>query len=145
MLIVPVKPAIVYVLHLTHILSVPVPDRWGRGSMHFWLKPCQNQNYKIQPQALCVICCIYVCPPVLMCWRASLRLLKPTASHLLVLSKYVVAMTGRVILAMFCSPQPEGWKIRLPIDFPPMVFSTSAPTCSLPACTHTETKPLEIH
>ena len=79
---------------------------------------------------------IHVCLPVSMCWRASWRFLKPTASHWWVLSKYMAAMRGRVMLIMFCSPQPEGCWIRVPIDFPLMAFSTSAPICSLPAWIH---------
>lgn len=70
--------------------------------------------------------------PTLMCWRASLRFSRPTVSHLLVLSKYMVAMTGRVMWIMFDSPSPEGLKIRLPIDVPLMAFSTSELTGSLP-------------
>lgn len=46
--------------------------------------------------------------PASMYRRASLRLSKPSFSHCLVLSKYVVAMTVMVSGIMFASPFPEG-------------------------------------
>lgn len=65
--------------------------------------------------------------PTLMCWRASLRLSKPSLCHWLVLSKYMVATTGRVSSIMFNSPFPEGCRIRAAISAPLMPLSS----CSL--------------
>lgn len=67
--------------------------------------------------------------PYLMCWRASSRFSKPRLSHWLVLSKYMVAMSGRVIWNMFSTAEPEGWKTSAPIDSPVTAFSTEALFC----------------
>lgn len=55
------------------------------------------------------------------------------SSHWLVLSKYMVAMTGKVIEIIFCSPQPSGCTIKLPIMLPLMALSNRTVSCSLPA------------
>lgn len=80
--------------------------------------------------------CICVSLPVLMCWRASLRRSIFSISHWLVLSKYVVAMTVRLMWTMFSSPHPDGWYIRPPIDLPLMSFSSFS-AVSVPANIHT--------
>lgn len=67
--------------------------------------------------------------PYLMCWRASSRFSKPRVSHWLVLSKYMVATSGRVIRTMFATAGPEGWKMSVPIDSPVTAFSTEALFC----------------
>ena len=114
-------------------LSVHCLDLWSPATQKVY-NPTQMTIIKIF--VICANNYIHVCLPVLMCWRASARFWKPIASHWLVLSKYVAAMTGRVVRIMFCSPQPAGCWIRVPIDCPLIAFSTSADTCSLPACRH---------
>lgn len=83
--------------------------------------------------------------PVIMCSRASLRFSNPTVSHCFVLSRYVVAMTGKVMRIMFCSPHPEGWAIRLPMDFPLIAFSTSEDIFSAPVDTKKNLKSNAFH